>query len=112
MPQPIDFQTELTRVTAVERLQQYADRQGLNAQQRLAQEIEEQRARAESQVEQTNPKSGEVEPELKRKNPYMGRRRKKSAKDSEHKPDDANQDKPKPPLDENPPGGHSLDVTV
>lgn len=113
MPQPIDFQTELTRVTAVERLQQYADRQALNAQQRLAQEIEEQRTLAESQVEQTNPKSGEVEPELKRKNPYMGRRRKKGEKDSEETPADAHPDPSKsPPGDSHTGESHSLDVTI
>jgi hypothetical protein len=104
MPQPIDFQTELSRVAAVERVQQIADRLAVNAQQRLAQEIQEQKTLAETQVHEPEAKSGEVEPELKRKNPYVGRRRKR-----EEKPDEESVPaEPVLPPDES----HSLDVTI
>ena len=105
MPQPIDFQTELSRVAAVERAQQIADRLAMNAQQRLAQEIEEQRTLAETQVHQPEAKSGEVEPELKRKNPYIGRRRKRGGKPAA---ESSPPEEVSPPTDE----AHSLDVTI
>lgn len=109
MPQPIDFQTELSRVAAVERAQQIADRLALNAQQRLAQEIEEQRTLAETQVHQPEAKSGEVEPELKRKNPYVGRRRKRGEKPA---PESPPPDQVSPPPDETDSGRTRLDVTI
>ena len=105
MPQPIDFQTELSRVAAVERAQQLADRLAMNAQQRLAQEIQEQKTLAETQVHQPEAKSGEVEPELKRKNPYVGRRRKRGEKPD---PESPSAEQTPPPSDE----AHSLDVTI
>lgn len=105
VPQPIDFQTELSRVAAVERAQQIADRLAMNAQQRLAQEIQEQETLAETQVHQPEAKSGEVEPELKRKNPYVRRKRKRGEKQAPESPPD---EQTPPPSDET----HSLDVTV
>ncbi len=104
MPQPIDFQTELSRISAVERAQQLADRLAMNAQQRLAQEIQEQETLAETQVHQPEAKSGEVEPELKRKNPYVGRKRKREEKTAAENP----AEDVLPPPDE----PHSLDVTI
>lgn len=94
-------------MAAVERVQQVADRLALNAQQRLAQEIQEQRTLAETQVEQTNPKSGEVEPELKRKNPYVKRRRKQ-----DKKADEPAETGGGPPPEIPPAEPHKLDVTI
>ncbi len=83
MPQPIDPNTEILRATAAERIQQIADRASLAAQSRGAAEAADEQVRAESQVKQMNQKSEEVESELRRKNPYQGRRRKRK-KDGDH----------------------------
>ena len=74
MPQPIDLQTELARITSVERIQQIADRASLAAQQRVAMSAQEQRVAVETQVQQTQSKSEEVDQETRRRNPYRGRR--------------------------------------
>ena len=110
MPQPIDFQTELSRVAAVERLQMLADRLAMNAQQRLAQEIQEQRALAESQVDETNPKSSEVDEDLKRRNPYAKRREERRRKRRNDEQRDEQRDAVNGTEDDTPP--HRLDVTV
>jgi hypothetical protein len=78
MPQPIDMQTELARVTALDRVQQVIDRVSLAALQRVAIEEQEQRVAAETQVQQTHAKSEEIEPEMRRKNPYRYRRKQKT----------------------------------
>ncbi len=77
MPQPIDPNTELARVTAVERIQQAVDRASLAAQARSASEAARQQVNVESQVGQTTPKNDRVEEELRRKNPFLGKRRHK-----------------------------------
>lgn len=74
MPQPIDLQTGLTQITQAERLQQFVDRAALAAQQRTAQETQEQRIVAETEVRETRAKPDEVEQDLRRHNPYQGRR--------------------------------------
>ena len=74
MPQPIDLQTELARITSVERIQQIADRASLAAQQRLTVSAQDERIAVETQVQQTQSKSEEVEQETRRRNPYRGRR--------------------------------------
>lgn len=76
MPQPIDPFTELGRVLAAERIQQIADRASLAAQQRVQADQERELLRAEQQVRQSEQKSEEVERELRRRNPFSGRRRK------------------------------------
>jgi hypothetical protein len=78
MPQPIDMQTELARVTALDRVQQIIDRVSLAALQRVAVESQEQRVAAETLVQQTHAKSEEIEPEMRRKNPYRYRRKRKA----------------------------------
>jgi len=103
MPQPIDLQTELGRLIAADRLQQVADRASLAAQQRVADDVQQQRVGLETQVQQTHAKSEEVEPEMRRKNPYMGRRRRKPEAETKL------EEKPKPPADIEP---HQLDITV
>jgi len=87
MPQPIDPFTEMGRLSAAERMQQAADRASLAAQLRQATEAENQRSAAESQVRQSQQKSEEVEQELRRRNPFMGRRRRKV--DGENEPEQA-----------------------
>ncbi len=76
MPQPIDPNTELGRVTAAERIQQATERAALAAQARQSAESDRERLSAEQQVREMRQKSEEVDSELKRRNPYAGRRKK------------------------------------
>ena len=105
MPQPIDFPTELARMSAVERIQQVNDRLSIAAQHRSTTEVQEERVASETQVQQAQPQSEEINPELRRRNPYAGRRRK-----NRKEPDSA------PPREEEPavpPGeSHQLDVSI
>ena len=103
MPQPIDLQTELGRLMAAERVQQVADRVSLVAQQRVAADEQQQRVGLETQVQQTHAKSEEIEPEMRRKNPYMGRRKRRAPVEPEP------EEKPRPPVSDEP---HQLDITV
>lgn len=92
MPQPVDFQTEIGRTVAAERIQQVVDRGALAAQQRLAQELEEDQFRQENTIhESPETQNEEIDEELKRRNPYAGRRRKRGSKDN---PDEQNQSRP------------------
>ncbi len=76
MPQPVDLQTELGRVSAAERIQQIADRASLATLQRAAEEVAQNRVSQESQVQQaTQSESEQVEGEAKRRNPFIHRRR-------------------------------------
>ncbi len=77
MPQPIDPQTELGRASAAERIQQIADRTSLAAQARVASESASGQRAAETQVQHTSPKNDEVDRELRRRNPFVGKRRKR-----------------------------------
>jgi hypothetical protein len=83
MPQPIDPNTELARMTAAERIQQIADRASLAAQARNSSDAAARQIEIESQVQQMNQKSEEVEDEMRRRQPYMGRRKKKRDKEKE-----------------------------
>lgn len=87
MPQPIDPQTELGRATAAERIQQIADRVSLAAQARASAEMSNARVSAETQVHQTTQKNDEVNRELRRRNPFAGRRGKRDGND--HEPEDS-----------------------
>jgi hypothetical protein len=71
MPQPIDLQTELGRIAAVERIQQLAERVSLAARQQQVNETQEKRVAAESQVREARQKNEQVDPELRRRNPYV-----------------------------------------
>lgn len=82
MPQPIDPHTEVGRATAAERIQQIADRASLAAQARVASESASGQRAAETQVQHTAPKSDEVDRDLRRRNPFVGKRRKRE-QDSE-----------------------------
>ena len=77
MPQPIDPNTEIMRIAAAERIQQIADRASLAAQTRDTAAADEHRIDAESQVQRADQKSEQVESELRRRNPYLGRRKRK-----------------------------------
>jgi hypothetical protein len=83
MPQPIDPQTELGRATAAERIQQIADRASLAAQARASAELANARASAETQVHRTAKKNDEVDRELRRRTPFVGRRRNPKGKNGE-----------------------------
>lgn len=105
MPQPIDPNTELARISAAERIQQIADRASLAAQTRHAAEAIQQQSDMETQVGQARQKSEEVNEELRRKNPFAGRKRRKSDKGHEEEhPEHVG------PLDEG--EGRHLDVTI
>lgn len=77
MPQPIDPTTEIGRTMAVERIQQMTTRADLAGQARLASELARQQLAAETEVDKPEAKSDEVNRDLKRHNPYSGRRKRK-----------------------------------
>jgi len=107
MPQPIDLPTELVRATTLERVQQVAERMALAGQQRADAELETERVARESEVRETHNKSEEVEQELRRRNPYRGRRRRR---DEQHDTQaDADAEQAEAAGDEEP---HQLDITV
>ena len=84
MPQPVDLQTELGRVSAAERIQQIADRASLASLQRTAEEVAQNRVSQESQVQQTSQSESEqVEADAKRRNPFVRRRRRRGDADGE-----------------------------
>ncbi|MBI5091413.1 MAG: hypothetical protein HZB26_03105 [Candidatus Hydrogenedentes bacterium] len=113
MPQPVDLQTEMGRVTQAERVQQVQDRASLAAQQRLAASAQETRLQTETQVQESHTTSDQVEKEARRRNPYIGRRRKRNAEtgagsDTSEKPPNAGE---KPVIADDS-EGITLDVTV
>jgi hypothetical protein len=108
MPQPIDVQTELARITALERVQQLSDRASLAAHQRASAQAEKQQVEAQTQTQQAEQKSEQIEQELRRRHPY-GRRRRKGPAGAREPDADSNAmpRRPPPDLDE-----HQLDVSV
>jgi hypothetical protein len=83
MPQPVDLQVELARVTAADRVQQVADRLSLAAQQRMAAEAEQDGVNHETQVQETAQSQSEgVDVESHRQNPFVGRRRKRATNEN------------------------------
>lgn len=77
MPQPIDPTTEISRTAAVERLQQLTARTDLHMQAQQASALARQQHVLESEVDQAEGKRSEVERDLRRRNPYRGKRRPK-----------------------------------
>ena len=77
MPQPIDPQTEIGRATAAERIQQIADRASLASQARTAEDTANIQRKQETLAQEVAPKSDEVNRENRRRNPFVGRRKKK-----------------------------------
>lgn len=81
MPQPIDMQTEMARITMAERMQEAARAQ-LAAHQRAASEQDKLRVDMETAVHDTDESQNEhIDGEQKRRNPYS-RLRKKKRKES------------------------------
>lgn len=103
MPQPLDIPSEVSRVMAADRIQQIADRVSLVAQQRVALAEQESHVAAETVVPQTEPKGPEVDTEIRRRNPYRGRRRKRGAGQQETPPEHKGHADLEP---------HQFDVTV
>lgn len=83
MPQPIDPSTETVRVSTTERVQQTLTRAAVLAQEHQRNDMVAQQVAAESQVQQVRPKETEVEPEARRRAPYVGRRRRRQITSSE-----------------------------
>lgn len=112
MPQPVDFNTEVAKVTAAERAQEVMARVSLAAQQRQTTAEQENRVRAETEVRQTaETENLQVQADAKRRNPFIGRRRRR------HTPsEDAGDAGAASPGAENTartdPEQHQLDVTV
>lgn len=76
MPQPIDMQTEFARTMMAERVQNAMDRASLAAHQRTLTEADEDRVDAETQVQETKEtENRQVEADGRRRNPYVGRRK-------------------------------------
>ena len=111
MPQPIDFQSEIARTTAAERVQQIVDRASLVGQQRMAHEAEAQRVASETQVHETNPKSEHVDRDLKRHNPFMGKRKHRTEGESDGEQEAAS-GRPEPPVIMDPNEEHHLNITI
>ena len=89
MPQPIDPQTEIGRSTAAERIQQIADRASLAAQARTAEDSASTQRSVETQVRHSAQKENGVDRELRRRNPFVGRRKKKKKGEQEHRDQEA-----------------------
>ncbi len=111
MPQPIDPNTEFARIAMTERIQQIADRASLVAQNRQTLAAEEALLQRETQVGEPEAKGGEVDTEARRRNPFMGRRRRR-----ERNEDDAeahtfyNADERPEVLDDD--EGRQLDISI
>jgi hypothetical protein len=104
MPQPVDFQTEVAKTTAAQRVQDIADRAAMLAQQRLAAEERRNEAQAESRVgEAPETEHGDIREDGRKKGREDARRQRKRAQA------DASPDTPAGP---GPDGEHQLDVSV
>lgn len=115
MPQPIDPVSELARVSAAERVQLLMERNAQLAQFRSAETAAQDAQRQHEQVLQADQKKAQVEEELKRKNPFMGRRKRRSPDDPEKEGDAPehfetyNAHQQREPLDDD---EHNLDITL
>ena len=107
MPQPVDLQTEIGRVTTAERIQEIAGRASLAALQRQTGDLEESRVQLETQVQQTEQSRNErIDAEGRRKNPFVGRKRTRKKDSSKTQSDTATRMVPSDGQD------HHLDVTI
>ena len=114
MPQPIDMQTELGRAIMAERIQELSGRVSLAALQRSANETDEARVLAETQVDETKESQGKgVDAESRRKVPYVTRRRKRRKKrtDEDERARMFYSDKEESSVADSP-EDHQFDVTV
>lgn len=107
MPQPIDFQTEVARTTAADRIQQVAERAALAQAQRAADEAQRLQTEAEQSVHQApEAQSEHVDEEARRRAPYGKGRKRNPAEDE--RPGEARPLKGGIEFDE----GRRLDVSV
>lgn len=107
MPQPIDFQTEVARTTAADRIQQVAERSALVQAQRAADEAGRLQSEAEQSVHQSpEAQSEHVDEEARRRTPY-GRGRRRDGAAGEHE-EEARPTKGGIEFDE----GRRLDVSI
>ncbi len=109
MPQPIDLQSELSRVTAAERVQQVTERASQLAQQRATVQQQQQLAQAETQVNEakhSEERSG-VDPEANDKDRER-RRAKRSAPAAESTRTFYTQEERSEVVDD--PGEHRIDL--
>lgn len=112
MPQPIDMQSEISRVSMAERIQDAATRSSLAAQQRAAIDAEQTDQIRDTQVNQTEQaENPEVDAEGRRKNPYAGRRKKRKASPGDEKTHTVyNAHETKEVLED--PDAHGLDISI
>lgn len=83
MPQPVDAHTELARIALSERMQALTDRAAVAQQARTTDEVQQSRVESERQIEETpDTQSEHVDGDGKRKNPFAGRRRRRSKDES------------------------------
>lgn len=114
MPQPIDMQTEFARTVMADRVQNAMDRASLAAQQRALTEADEERLDAETQVQETKEtENRQLDADGRRRNPYVGRRRRGKGEDEDRedspKVSDAARDRPVIADDQD---MHGLDVSI
>jgi hypothetical protein len=105
MPQPIDMQTELARTTLANRIQQVTERATHLAAIRAVAANDEEQILGETQVDESpDAQSEHVDPETKRRNPFVRTRHAKrdSGESHESKPRDRRADS----------GDHHFDVSV
>jgi len=114
MPQPIDMQTEIARVTMADRIQDATSRAALAAQQRAVTEEEGRQVQAETTVEETpENQSKHIDKDGRRKAPFARKRSKSKKKDKGHPTEGvselytASHQKEIPET-----GGHDLDVSI
>ncbi len=113
MPQPVDLQTEVARMTAVERMQTLTDRASLAAQQRQEVSAEEDRIVSETQVQETNePENREVDADGRRRNPFVGRRRRRKHDGDKDRAGVFYNDEEREELADEAAEGRSFDVTI
>ena len=90
MPQPIDFPSEVAKISVAERIQQITDRASLAAQQRLAAQELENQNRAETRIhEPTQTENREIDADGRRRPPFSGRRLRRKADSDGDGPSDA-----------------------
>lgn len=112
MPQPIDPQTEIGRITAAERIQQLASRASLAAQAHATDEADQQRVNVESQVHEARQKTEEVDRELERRNPFLGRRRRRRRDEAEKDLAEHTLYSPRDRADDDTDLDHDFDITI
>lgn len=110
MPQPVDLQSELMRVTQAERVQQLANRNAQVMQHRAATVQQQQEAQADSQVVETaQAEEGKVDPDGKGDEKKRRKRRKNKVEDTSIRTFYTAQEKPEVVED---PGEHHLDISI